>query len=373
MEPAESTSLTQRRPEKAAGPREDRPDLDLEAGSLDFLDEVVQEILESWPAGAFLDRDAAEGELHALVSHLRTAGEETHPWDPGDRLLARRLAEAFMQGILTHWRSRGGGEAAEYLDAMAALDGLTRNLLNEHAGDFAARLADPDGYELVVEVAHDLRSPLNSITFLAETLRSGHSGPVTDQQRAQLGLIYAASLGISSIVSDVVDLAHAGGEQYKEEPRPFSIHSTFESVMSLVKPLAEVKGVEFRTSITANDKVSGHSLALNRILANLVINGLKFTEHGWVEVSARPAGPEEIEFSVRDTGRGISEENQKKLYEPFRKASSRKGSFFSSSGLGLSISRRLLLSMGSELELETKPDWGTRFFFTLHLPPVSYF
>ena len=119
--------------------------------------------------------------------------------------------------------------------------------------------------------------------------------------------------------------------------------------------------------------VLGYSLALSRVLANLVVNGLKFTEHGWVEVSANPAGPERVEFSVRDTGRGISEENQLKLYAPFRKSSSRKGSFFSSSGLGLSISRRLLLAMGSELELETRPDWGTRFHFTLHLPPVPYF
>jgi signal transduction histidine kinase len=373
MEPAERTSSTQRRRKKAAGSGKIQGAPDSWAEALDFLDEVVRDILDSWPEGAFLDREAAESELHTLVSHLRASGKGGGAWEPGDRLLARRLGEAFLRGILTHWRNRKGGEATHYLDTLAALDGLTQNLLNEHAGDFAARLADPDGYELVVEVAHDLRSPLNSITFLAETLRSGHSGPVTDQQRAQLGLIYAASLGISSIVSDVVDLAHAGGEQYKEEPRPFSLHSTFESVKSLVKPLSEVKGVEFRTTISANDRVLGHSLALNRILANLVINGLKFTEHGWVEVSARPAGPEEIEFSVRDTGRGISEENQKKLYEPFRKASSRKGSFFSSSGLGLSISRRLLLSMGSELELETRPDWGTRFFFTLHLPQVPYF
>lgn len=373
MEPAERTSSTQRRRKEAGGSAKRRSGPDTETKTLTFLDEVVRDILDSWPEGAFLDREAAQGQLQTLVSHLRAAPKRTTPWDPEDRLIARRLAEAFMRGILDHWRNRGRGEATEYLDALVALDGLTHSLLNEHAGDFAARLADPDGYELVVEVAHDLRSPLNSITFLAETLRSGHSGPVTDQQRAQLGLIYAASLGISSIVSDVVDLAHAGGEQHMEERRPFSIHTTFESVKSLVKPLAEVKGVEFRTSITANDRVSGHALALNRVLANLVINGLKFTEHGWVEVSARPAGPEKVEFSVRDTGRGISEENQKKLYEPFRKASSRKGSFFSSSGLGLSISRRLLLSMGSELQLETRPDWGTRFFFTLHLPPVPYF
>jgi len=341
--------------------------------ALDFLDDVVREILDSWPEGALLGREIAAEELEGIVLHLRAPNPPGDPWEPKDRLLARRLGEALSRGILAYWRDHPGGDPADYLDTLTALDRLTQGLLNEHAGDFAARLADPDGYELVVEVAHDLRSPLNSITFLAETLRSGHSGPVTDQQRAQLGLIYGASLGITAIVSDVVDLAHAGGEAFEEEPRPFSIHATFESVKSLVKPLAEVKGVEFRTSIAVNDRALGHPLSLSRILANLVINGLKFTEHGWVEVSAGPAGPEQVEFSVRDTGRGINEENQKKLFEPFRKSSSRKGSFFSSSGLGLSISRRLLLSLGSELNFETRPDWGTRFYFTLHLPPVPYF
>lgn len=341
--------------------------------TLGFLDEVVEEVLDSWPEGALLNRDSAAAELRAIVSLLRTPEGQRDPWEPGDRLVARRLGEALMRGILNHWRLEPDGDSSDYLNTLAALYSLTQALLHEQAGDFAARLADPDGYELVVEVAHDLRSPLNSITFLAETLRGGHSGPVTDQQRAQLGLIYAASLGITSIVSDVVDLAHAGGDQFDEEPRPFSLHSAFESVTSLIKPLAEVKGIEFRTAINVNDRVMGHSLALNRVLANLVINGLKFTEHGWVEISANPGGPEQVEFSVRDTGRGISEENQKRLYEPFRKSSSRKGSFFSSSGLGLSISRRLLLSMGSELEIETRPDWGTRFYFTLSLPPVPYF
>jgi len=374
MAPADSTSSKRRPSERLTATAGGQRLASSPSPRLDFLEEVVNEIMSSWPEGSLLDREAAEGELAGLVDRLRSPDKHGECWVPEDRLLARRLGEALMRGILSRWRRKVDEDATLYLDTLATLESLTQSLLHEQGGDFASRLADPDGYELVVEVAHDLRSPLNSITFLAETLRSGHSGPITDQQRAQLGLIYAASLGITSIVSDVVDLAHTGGDQFDDEPRPFSIHSTFESVKSLVRPLAEVKGVEFRTSITANDRVLGHALALNRLLVNLVTNGLKFTEHGWVELSAAPAAEREhVEFSIRDTGRGISEENQKRLYAPFRKSSSRKGSFFSSSGLGLSISRRILLAMGSDLQFETRPDWGTRFFFTLHLPPVPYF
>ena len=345
--------------------------------SLAFLDEVIGEILESWTDDSFLDRESAEKELRSIAEWLRSgAGEESEPGVLSDRLLTRRLGEVLLHGVLSHWQEGGDhepGEAEAYMETLSALHRLPWILLPEHGDAFANRLADPDGFELVVQLGHDLRSPLTSITFLAETLRSGHSGPLTDHQKAQLGLIYSASVGLSTVVADVVDLGRAGGDPLEAEPEAFSIHSILESVRGVVQPLADAKGVEFRTRITAHDRVRGHPLALNRVLLNLAINGLKFTEHGWVEIAVSPAGPDRVEFGVRDTGRGISRENQKKLFEPFRKAPERKGSFFSSSGLGLSIVRRLLLAMGSDLELETRPDWGSRFHFTLDLPAVTTF
>ena len=82
-------------------------------------------------------------------------------------------------------------------------------------------------------------------------------------------------------------------------------------------------------------------------------------------------GTGQVEFSVRDTGRGIPQENQERLFQPFRRSDVRRGSFFSSSGLGLTIVRRLLLAMNSDLQLETKAGWGTRFYFVLDLPAVT--
>jgi len=106
---------------------------------------------------------------------------------------------------------------------------------------------------------------------------------------------------------------------------------------------------------------------------NLVTNALKYTEEGWVTVSARHVDRETVEFLVRDTGRGIDEESQKTLFQPFRKASDRKGSFFSGSGLGLSIARRLVNAIGSELEYQTKEGWGTTFRFRVQLPAVRHY
>lgn len=343
--------------------------------TLAFLDDVIRDILDSWTEDNFLDRESAARELEAIARWLRSGvrdGDE--PGFLSDRLLTRRLAEVLLHGVVNHWRKHGEPDRAqEYMEALASLQRLPWMLLPEHGDAFRNRLADPDGFELVLQLGHDLRSPLTSITFLAETLLNGQSGPLTEQQKAQLGLIYSASVGLSSIVADVVDLGRAGGDPLDGDMEAFSIHSIVESVRQVVQPQADAKKVEFRTKITAHDRVRGHPLALNRVLLNLAINGLKFTEHGWVELSVSPAGVDLVEFGVRDTGPGIPEESRDKLFQPFRKAPERKGSFFSSSGLGLAIVRRLLLSMGSELELETEPDWGTRFHFTLELPIVKTF
>jgi signal transduction histidine kinase len=111
---------------------------------------------------------------------------------------------------------------------------------------------------------------------------------------------------------------------------------------------------------------------LSRVLLNLTTNALKFTDHGYVELSATPAGRHDLEFSVRDTGHGISREALETLYQPFRRVESRRGGYcFSGTGLGLAICRRLVEAMGATLEVETKPAWGTRFHFRLEMEPAG--
>src|SRR3989454_10119641 len=84
--------------------------------------------------------------------------------------------------------------------------------------DLASCLAGPNGHELVVEMAHDLRSPLTAVLFLAESLQNAESGPVTENQRRQLGLIYSAALGLCAAASDVLELARGGDRLVEREP-----------------------------------------------------------------------------------------------------------------------------------------------------------
>jgi signal transduction histidine kinase len=239
--------------------------------------------------------------------------------------------------------------------------------------DLADCFTGSRGLELVMEMAHDLRSPLTSIIFLAESLQLAQAGPVNDTQRRQLGLIRSAALSLCASASNVLELARGGHRLVDRETAPFSIGDVFGAVRDLVIPLAEEKRLDLRFLAPTLDRRRGHERALSRVLLNLTTNALKFTERGHVEVGARETKGSRVEFSVRDTGPGIDADALRTLYQPFRSGPSSPRQHFSHSGLGLAICRRLVAAMGSQLTMKTRPGWGTKFSFEIDLPPVSAF
>ncbi len=262
-------------------------------------------------------------------------------------------------------------DAQQLLQMLGAIERVGLGLETEWSQHFADRLTGPDGLELVVEVAHDLRSPLTSILFLAETLQRARSGPVNPVQERQLGLIYSAAFGLSSVASDVIELARGGDRLVDLDPIPFAVTDILESVRDIVQPIAEEKGLGIQVSAPSADFRIGHPVALSRVLLNLTTNALKFTAEGSVDVAARQLEGNDIEFSVRDTGRGIPPQSMATLFEPFRRRQKPGEYAFSGSGLGLSICRKLVEAMGATLQVETAPGEGTRFFFVLTLPPAG--
>jgi signal transduction histidine kinase len=269
------------------------------------------------------------------------------------------------------------GSAAATLIALRALVAVSgapaksASVARPEGEDLRSSMRGPDAFELLVEVAHDFRSPLTSILFLSDAMREAHSGPVTDVQRSQLGLIYSAAFGLASIASDIVDLARREQDLIADAPQPFALSETFASVERMVRPLVEEKGLELRIVVPERWQARGYPHALQRVLLNLTTNALKFTDEGSVELGVRPLPHGHIEYYVEDTGRGISPEQQADMFKPFRRRSSnpRDGRHFSGSGIGLSIARRLLQAMGSDLNLDSSDERGTRFSFSLPASP----
>src|SRR5882762_6682177 len=254
---------------------------------------------------------------------------------------------------------------------LLAIERVRDALEPSQAEVLAAQLSGSES--LLVDVAHDLRSPLTSILFLAETMKRGGSGPVSDVQRRQLGLIYTTALGLSSVASDLIDLSRSD-LLMESAPIPLSVTGVLESVHDIVRPMIEERQLALRILPPAIDQRLGHPVALSRVLLNLTTNALKFTDKGYVEVVTRELLPHRIEFAVRDSGKGIDPAVLDTLFNPLQRGSGGRPKSvrsFSRTGLGLTICRRLVRAMGSELQVESRRGWGTRFFFELELPPYS--
>lgn len=338
----------------------------------DALHEAVLWTQAEWAQA--IEHASSADEVSALLAQLSHAiraeasGERGDPSIPPRTPLSRQLLGMIRGSFLDRVQALQSVDSGQLVRLLQAIEVVGRGLEADWSQHFADRLSAPDGLELVVEVAHDLRSPLTSILFLAETLQRGRSGPVNQVQERQLGLIYSAAFGLSSVASDVIELARGGDRLVDLDPIPFSVTDILESVRDIVQPIAEEKSLAVRLTSPEADFRIGHPVALSRVLLNLTTNALKFTAEGSVEVIARQTGARRLEFSVRDTGRGIPPQSMATLFEPFRRRQKSGEYAFSGSGLGLSICRKLVEAMGSSLEVETTMGTGTRFFFELELP-----
>lgn len=366
-----------RSPEHGLSPRQLDPlASDLSADTWNLLQRAVDRVRAEWPglenAGPIAD------EIHSLSQALLAAirqsidGVEPELADVPLTPLSRHILELIRRFTLN--AVEGAPVPArpdEVVALLMAIERVSHRMDPDWAQHFADRLSGPNGLELVVEVAHDIRSPLTSILFLAETLQRGRSGAINEIQERQLGLIYSAAFGLSSMASDVIELARGGDRLVDLDPIPFSVTDILESVRDIVLPIAEEKGLGVKLFPPNSDFRVGHPVALSRVLLNLTTNALKFTDEGHVEMMAQQTNRTGIEFSVRDTGRGIPSEAMSTLFQPFRRRIKSGDYKFSGAGLGLSICRKLVEAMGAELKVDTAPDTGTRFYFELDLPQAT--
>ncbi|HEX2168595.1 MAG TPA: HAMP domain-containing sensor histidine kinase [Longimicrobiales bacterium] len=335
------------------------------------LADAVRRFMEDVPS------DLAEHKLTDLEQHLlwlaRAAGRGASPGPIEGSgvgiVLRRRILDALRSNLILAWTA-DPPSSADMLDMLSRLEHARELCVPTADQGFTAELSDVGGLDLLIEVAHDMRSPLTSVLFLSEVLHKGQSGPLNDVQKRQIGIVYSAALGLVGMASDMIEIARGGDRLASRKPEPFSVSHMLQSVNDLVGPTAEEKGLEVRIVQLASERRLGYPIPLSRVLLNLTSNALKFTHQGSVEVSARPVGGNRVEFSVTDTGSGIAPEAMDTLYQPFRREPRREsGYYFSGTGLGLAICRRLVTALESELVLVTGPE-GTRFSFELELPPA---
>ncbi len=331
-----------------------------------YLQRVVQQATDS-PAGLFRaisvtqDGDGEEdplacAQLNADPVAARTALKSV-----------QRLERAFLSSVLSYL-SAAGNTGLEIERMFEVLSGAEDALIDGWFSDESRRRAD-----LLADAVHDFRSPLTSIFFLADALYSGLSGPLSEAQKRQVGLIYTATLSLHTLVENVLGTRNIETGKLKAERIPFSVAALAEEVERVTTPLADTIGLALSFEVKCRAARVGDPDVLRRILLNLVANATNHTEEGGVTVLFREAD-DDLLVQVEDTGPGFNEDQMEELFRlDFRSSESERVGErrFSGAGLGLAICHRLARLVGGDIWVESELGKGTSFCVQLPFPPVD--
>jgi signal transduction histidine kinase/CheY-like chemotaxis protein len=303
-------------------------------------------------------RAVSEGDLQVRVGSL-----------PGDDELAR-LGVLFDQLLDTIGQQTGAlRQWAEDLDHKVAQ--RTRDLAEANdalalARDVAER-ANQSKSSFLANMSHEIRTPMNAIVGLTHLLQK----EIVDAgQVERLKKINGAAHHLLSIINDILDISKIEAGKLHLEYSSFDMEKVFDSVCGMTAERASAKGIELVRDISPalSGTFQGDALRLGQILLNLVGNAVKFIEQGSIIVRAglvEESGTQVVaRFEVSDTGIGIPAEILGRLFTPFEQADGSVTRKYGGTGLGLTISRRLVEMMGGQIGVESVPGKGSRFWFT---------